>query len=321
MKRPLGNEEILSLIEGGIKNKNLSHAYILCAPNGGGKKTLAEYIATAALCLEQGGAPCGKCRGCAMMSAHGHPDCERIIPSGEKNKSIKIDQIREAKEVCYIKPAVSSRRVFIIENAEAMTAEAQNALLKILEEPPEGMLFLLLTDSLHRLLPTVRSRCVILHLMPLTAAEIESLIPRASERAIAVSAGIAGEAIFASSADGVRMYEGAESFLRALVSRDMYQILKFRDTLSKSRENVKKQLSFILKLLRDVCAVKGGFDTQLYFCDSREIILDATNKLTKTALDNIINILQNLKTEAENNSLDLKLCAASALLLCWEEIH
>ncbi len=325
MKRPLGNAELLALFENGIKDGTLSHAYMLCAPAGSGKKTVADFAAAIALCLDGQNTPCGKCRSCAMLNAGAHPDLVRIKPDGDKVKSVKIEAIRGITDVCYIKPAVGNRRVFIIERAETITVQAQNALLKILEEPPAGTVFLLLTDSADKLLPTVRSRCVILNLSPLSDGEVESLLPKNSlvgkGQAVSFAAGVAGDALYVSTAEGSRIYADAQGFLQALMSRNMFELLKYRDKIAKSREAAQKMIEFTLKLLRDVCAVKMDEQAQIYFCGSRELVLDATNKLTKKALINIISILQNLKSEAENNSLDLKLCTASALLLCWEEIH
>ncbi len=326
MKKPLGNREILERISAEISGGTLSHAYIICAPAGGGKKTLAGYIANSVLCLEnKNGEPCGRCHACAMLNGGGHPDLTVIKPTGDKEKSIKIDDIREAKASCYIKPVVGARRVFIVENAETMRADCQNALLKILEEPPEGTLFLLLTDNVERLLPTVRSRCVALYLPPLDEENIQALLPKSTrltaEQIAAFSGGIAGDALYYSVGEGYNIYNDAVSFLETLCKSSVYEFLKYRDKIGKSRQVADRMLSCILKIFRDVCLMKEDVNAPFYFTDSREVIENAANKLTKKSLDNIINILQKLKTEAGNNAYDLKLCTMSALLLCWEEVH
>lgn len=138
----------------------IPHALLIEGNEGVGKHTLARYIAAAAVCTGQN-RPCGSCRACHLFSVGSHPDVKLITP---EKKQLSVDEVRALRQDAFLAPALSERKVYIIERCENMTAPAQNALLKILEEPPAGVIFILLTLSAEKLLPTVRSRCIILSL-------------------------------------------------------------------------------------------------------------------------------------------------------------
>ncbi len=183
---PVGNKKIAERIKAFATGK-IPHAILIEGENGIGKHTLARHIASIAVCT---GAtpPCGECRGCHLSQVGTHPDISVCSPDG---KSIKVDQIRSLRQNAYLKPTLCERKVYIIEGAETMNSAAQNALLKVLEEPPEGVIFILLALSAASMLQTVRSRCITLSLVPpqrdeaaeyissvahFTAAEIDSAL-------------------------------------------------------------------------------------------------------------------------------------------------
>lgn len=158
---PVGNKRIAERVAVFSSGK-LPHAVIIEGERGLGKHTLANHIASIAVCTGSS-VPCGQCRGCHLSYVGTHPDIIVCKPDG---KTIKVDQIREIRQNAYLSSTLCERKVYIIENAESMNAQAQNALLKVLEEPPTGVVFLLLVVAADSMLSTVRSRCITLSLVP-----------------------------------------------------------------------------------------------------------------------------------------------------------
>ncbi len=141
----------------------LSHAYILSSANPAESRQLARQIAAAAVCRRGSDVPCGSCRACRKAAANIHPDIITVtrLPDskGRPRREIVVDQVRELSADAAVLPNESERKVYIIEDADTMNVQAQNAALKLLEEPPEGVIFLLCAQNTSLLLPTVRSRC------------------------------------------------------------------------------------------------------------------------------------------------------------------
>lgn len=136
----------------------LSHAYIISGPPGSGKHALADRLAAAYVCSGAGEKPCGVCPGCKKAKGNIHPDIVRLtVPEGKR--SILVEQVRGLRADAYVRPNEAERKVFLIEEAQAMNESAQNALLKVLEDGPGYLSFLLLTENPQQLLPTIRSRC------------------------------------------------------------------------------------------------------------------------------------------------------------------
>ncbi len=168
------NEKIKAFLTAALSGGRLPHAIILEGEAGLGKHTLAEYISISALC-EENGTPCGSCRSCHLAKSGNHPDIITVAPE-DKKKNISVSQIREIRQKAFIKPHISKKRVFIIDKAETMNEQAQNALLKILEEPPASVIFILITESGAAMLPTVISRCVTYRLSVPTVLAAEEWI-------------------------------------------------------------------------------------------------------------------------------------------------
>ena len=146
----------------------LPHALLLCGHAGIGKERLARAFAESVMCQQpKAGMACGLCQGCRLAAAGSHPDMAMLAPE-EGSKAIKIDQVRELVEFCARTPQFGGYRVVVVFPAEAMNRNAQNALLKTLEEPGSNTLLLLVSHQPGRLLPTVRSRCQ-QRLLPLPA--------------------------------------------------------------------------------------------------------------------------------------------------------
>ncbi|MBQ9965421.1 MAG: DNA polymerase III subunit delta' [Clostridia bacterium] len=158
----IGNKRVEEAVLSAISANRIPHAIIIEGEGGLGKHTLAAFIAKAAVC-EGEEKPCGKCSNCHLAEVGSHPDI--ITVAAEKGKkSITIDAVREMRSDAYVKPHKAGKKVFIIDGADTLREDSQNALLKVLEEPPADIVFLLIAESKNRLLTTIISRCVILSL-------------------------------------------------------------------------------------------------------------------------------------------------------------
>lgn len=170
----LGNERLKENLAAAVKNNRISHFYLISGPEGAGKKTLARLLAAAALCRGHD-KPCLTCSSCRKVMEDNHPDFITVSDPEHKNVAVKI--IRQFRDDVFIRPNESDRKVY--QFPQEMGMEGQNALLKILEEPPSYGVFLLLSDNPEKLLPTVRSRCVELKLLPLPQNQLKQALLKA----------------------------------------------------------------------------------------------------------------------------------------------
>ena len=158
----LGNDRLKKNLAESLAKKHISHFYLISGPEGSGKHTLAGLLAEAILC-EGSRKPCGSCPHCRKLRSGNHPDFITVEDPEHKNVAVKI--VREIREDMFIRPNEAAYKIYMF--PQELGLEGQNALLKILEEPPEYGVFLLLTDNPDKLLPTVRSRCTELKMQSL----------------------------------------------------------------------------------------------------------------------------------------------------------
>lgn len=158
----VGNETLKKKI-----TSNLSHAYLISGAKGSGRSILIKHLSQLAQCSSGGREPCGECNHCRKVEAGIHPD---VLFYGEE-KPLLVEQVRQLRKSCFIRPNEGKRKVYIIYQADALNTSGQNALLKILEEPPAYGLFLLVTEESVAVLETIRSRCQQLQLFPVLKAE------------------------------------------------------------------------------------------------------------------------------------------------------
>lgn len=194
----IGHKEIIRALNAAIDGAKIGHAYLFTGPAGIGKKTLAKAFALRLLCHDQTANPNCECPGCVRTRMDNHPDLITILPSGN---SIKIEQLRQLQHNLFYRPLLGERKVCFFPDAELLTEAAANSFLKTLEDPPPGVVFLFTAVRSDLILPTIRSRCQVYQLFPVTNAEItEALVKRginpfeASERA-RLSRGLPGNAL------------------------------------------------------------------------------------------------------------------------------
>ena len=218
----LGNQRLKENLRVSVGRGRVSHFYLISGPDGSGKHTLARLLSAALLCRGED-KPCGNCPACRKVLADTHPDCITVTDPEHKNVAVKI--VRDARADMYVMPNEGQRKIYIF--PQEMGIEGQNALLKVLEEPPEYGVFILLSDNPEKLLPTVRSRCTELSLLALPEAVMESALkkdfPDADAQSIAAAISRSGGYLGQAKAlleNGAGASKQTEDFVRAFATRD-----------------------------------------------------------------------------------------------------
>lgn len=163
-KEIIGQEAAKQLLQSGLRQNRISHAYIFSGPPGSGQKEMAMAFVQALFCTKGGDDACGECLECRKVLHGNHPDLHQIAPDGA---TIKIDQIRDLQRIFSYRSESGNPKAYIIDHADKMTVQAANSLLKFLEEPPSPAVALLLSDNGRALLPTIQSRAQLVPFLPL----------------------------------------------------------------------------------------------------------------------------------------------------------
>lgn len=175
----IGQEQVKQLLIESIQTGRIGHAYMFCGPEGIGRKTMAECFAEALLCSSGGVVPCGQCQGCVLLKSGTNPDVIHIRKQ-EGKASVGVEEVRLVQEEISTAPQFGKYKVLIFENAEKMTVQAQNALLKTLEEPPPYIVMILISSNNSQILDTVKSRSVKVDFKRYTNSEIMEAYKRKS---------------------------------------------------------------------------------------------------------------------------------------------
>ena len=224
----LGNGRIKQNLSAAAAKNRFAHFYLISGPKGSGKHTLANLLASALMC-ESAPRPCGQCPACRKMTAGVHPDFITVVDPEHKNVAVRI--IREARESIFVRPNEGIRKIYLF--PQEMGIEGQNALLKILEEPPSYGVFIILSDNPEKLLPTVRSRCTELALTAVDPGELRPWLaarfPNASgedlDAAIRRSGGYAGQALEILETGAAQPPE-VEAFVHSFAARDAMGLVR-----------------------------------------------------------------------------------------------
>ena len=269
-----GQERAVAALERALREGRVAHAYLFVGPEGVGKRTLALKLAQALNC-EGTERPCGECAPCRRIAGGLHADVQTVAvePSeeGPQHKAISVGQVRDVERAVALNPFEGRWRVVIIDPADAMTTEAQNAFLKTLEEPPPHVVFVMVTARPERLLPTIRSRCRRLdfRLLPATAVEealrAEGAEPDRASLLARLSRGRVGWAL-AMARDPAQMERRREALAsgRALAAMSVAERFDLAERLAndfrRDREPVLSLLGDWLEWWRDVLLVQSGAD-------------------------------------------------------------
>ncbi len=328
----IGNQHIRDGIQRALKNNSLPHAYIFHGPEGVGKRTLALMLAKSLNCLNLKDDCCDECNSCYKIDNGLHPDVRLLLPGGKV--SISIEQMRgEIRRTVYLKPMEGRKRVYIIDEAEKMTAEAANSLLKTLEEPPSAAILILLTTSYFSLLPTIRSRCQALRFSSIRREELKNFLGKkygySEEKASYISELSEGSLGIASTMDPKRMADQQKrmvSLAAQLLEGDNLKVVLDEASRFVREKGEKRELDEMeAKLLnlggvfRDLMVLSSGGDRNLLINRGGEEELERlVNKVDKEeALQIVEEIYQTLAALRRNANPKLQ---AEALFLHINQI-
>ncbi len=209
----IGQSALAARLRSALQQGRIAHAVIFAGPSGSGKRSVASIFARALLCGSTGSKPCNECPSCRKALVGNHADLHVVKPA-EEGKSLGVDDARGLQRLIDVKPYEGGRAVVIIESAHEMTTQAQNALLKTLEEPPGHVVLILLAETLSPLLPTILSRCVVYKMGRLTLSQM---------REVMLSRGCADDE---RTNHAIAMADGRPGMALALLADDAYWLLK-----------------------------------------------------------------------------------------------
>ena len=309
----VGNNKIKESLKNAVKSNNVSHSYLFVGKAGVGKKIFAKDLAKKVMCLgSNGGAQNNgvknnevqnnnvandnleldfdNCDSCIKFDANSNPDFSIIVPDG---KSIKIEQIRDLQARILEKPISSNKKVYIIDNADTMTEESQNCLLKTLEEPPEYAMIILIASNENRMLQTIKSRCVIIRFEDLTNEEISQILHTNDQDIIRLCEGSVAKAETIS--EKREMFAQLKIIADYLSKNILIDVLNNSDLLYSSKDDIMTLLDFL---------------NIIFFEKAKENI-----KYSKA-----INIIEKTKKKImANNNYDM--CIDYMLMHIWEGLH
>ncbi len=260
----IGQEQIVGHMKSAVREGKVSHAYIIAGEKGSGKKMLANTFAMTIQCEEGGTEPCGMCRSCKQALSGNNPDIRYI--THEKPNVISVDEIRvQLNSDIAIKPYSRSRKIYIIDEAEKMNVQAQNAMLKTIEEPPEYAVIILLVTNPGIMLQTILSRCILLNIRAVDRKKMIRLLTDKygaseymAELAADFSDGNVGKAIeFAASEDFSTLKAGVIRALEKLDSADAGELYRIAKEWSDDKVNLNERLSLAEMWYRDLLVVKS----------------------------------------------------------------
>ncbi|MBR6427455.1 MAG: DNA polymerase III subunit [Clostridia bacterium] len=325
-----GNKKIKTILSGFAGKRRFPSSLIISGPSGSGKKTVAGYIAMTLGCETKGTEPCGVCSSCRKIAENSSPD---VVSLGleDGKKTITVDDIRGLRSDAFIAPNELDCKVYIIRNADKMLASAQNCLLKIFEEPPESVYFLLLCENSSSLLPTVRSRAPELRMEVFSdeelkkivvsenpaAAEMESANPKKLTSLVRRSCGCVGRIRALLDGDDENDSTSEAGDLTKMLCQDSFPdfMVKMQEYCS-TRESASSVIAGMMAALRDIITCKRnreGAELMFYADRSDAAAMGGTVSL-RTAL-NMFDMLSGCLDELENTNVNV---SSSVTALCAE---
>ncbi len=334
----IGNEKLLSRLTRDIRDNNLSHAYILDGKPGSGRHLLARHVAAAIACHHRPGRrshaedagqmgffddepalpldpntpiPCGACEGCRKVLENICPDLHVIGREGKA--TLGVDAVRRIRENVHLAPGDLDTKIYVIEDAETMTPQAQNALLLTLEEPPPYVLFLLLCNGTENLLETIRSRAPVLHTSPLSDEDIRACLARHSrslpkvelEALLVCADGCAGQALTLSDPKAMKsiMHQRAlvDTFMEGCAHRMSGATTSAIHQFGSKRDEVVGLLSLISLAIRDLLLLKKTEASALKYYTDREAAVELSSVFTSRSLLSLYQAISRAQDELSRN--------------------
>lgn len=325
-KDVLGNQRVKNILRKSLQKNRLPHSMLFVGPEGVGKKDTALVAAKAINCLKRGDDACGTCSSCEAITRGNFPDVMIISPL---KQVIKIEKMRDLKQTAYLKPMIGKRRVFIVEEAEKMTVEAANSLLKVLEEPPRLCHIFLLTANPYLILPTIKSRCHALTFSRVSMEDVQKVLAENGydqDQAKIISLLVRGNLRQAKELDWAdvqsRRQDAWELFLSFITGQRAAAVLQ---ALTSPRRSLKQDLDQVLEILaslfRDLILLKEGGDPRLLMNpDYRKDLLKVSRSLPlEKALDGLGRVDEGLSGLKRNLNANLLMTSMSASFV--EQCH
>ena len=292
----LGNEMVKDHFKKAIQNHKISHAYILTGEAGMGRKSIANAFAMTLLCEKGGSEPCMTCHSCKQVMSGNHPDL--IYVKHEKPASIGVDDVREQiNDTIMIRPYSSYYKIYIVDEAEKMTVQAQNALLKTIEEPPSYAVIILITTNQEAFLPTILSRCVQMKLKPLKDFTIKSYLTenlhipeKDADICAAFARGNLGKAIHLASSDEFKeLFQKVMVLVKNVGTMDISMLLDCIREMKEQNFDIGEVLDLMQLWYRDVLMFKVTKDMNLLiFKDEYKMINETGEKVDYAGLEAIL---------------------------------
>ncbi len=305
----VGQEAIKGHLMAAIEQDKISHAYIICGERYSGKEFIAKIFAAAMLCDGEGEKPCGKCHSCVQAFSDNNPDIIKVVH--EKPNVISVDDIRsQVNSTVYVKPYADKRKIYIINEAEKMNPQAQNALLKTLEEPPEYVVIILLTSNMDELLPTILSRCVLLSMRPVRDRDVRKFLMEEehipdykADVCVAFARGNVGKAkLLARNDDFDNIRNDAVKLMKHIREMDVSELTAAVKKSVDYKLAINDFLDIITVWYRDVLLFKATADANnLIFRDEIQYIKKAADVSTYKDLQDIIDALEKAKQRLDSN--------------------
>lgn len=321
----VGQEKIVLYMKNAINLGKISHAYILNGEKGMGKKTIAKLFSMTLQCEKGKDEPCMQCHSCKQAISNNHPDIKWI--THEKPSTIAVDEIREQiNSDIAIKPYSSKYKIYIMDEAQKMNVQAQNALLKTIEEPPVYGIIILLTDNKDSFLQTILSRCVSLEMRPIASDSIvkylreEEKIPDYQAKMIVnFAGGNLGRAIrLASMEEFSELKDMIIRHLMAISEASATDISNYVKEAAVYKDNISEYIDLVVAWFRDVLIYKASKDiNQLIFKDNISLIEKYSIKISYNGINRIFEAADKVGLRLRANvNFDLTI---ELLLLCIRE--
>ncbi|MBQ3899606.1 MAG: DNA polymerase III subunit delta' [Lachnospiraceae bacterium] len=305
----VGQDQIKNHLKTAIKMKKVSHAYIISGERASGKEFIAGIFAQALLCEKGGDEPCGECHSCKQAASKSHPDIKYI--THEKPASIGVDDIRQQiSEDVAIKPYSSEYKIYIVSEAEKMTVQAQNAILKTLEEPPAYVVIMLLTTNSESFLQTIRSRCVELDMKPVQNKLLKQYLMEELEIpdykadvCVAFAQGNVGKAReMAMSDDFTAVQNATLNLVKSVRDMDLSDAVAGIKAMSEYKVDPGDYLDIIAIWYRDVLLFKATGETdQLIFREELSTIRRVAQRSSYEGIEDVLEALRKARIRLSAN--------------------
>ncbi len=305
----IGQEQIKEHLQNALQTGKISHAYLINGEKASGKEFIAKVFAMALQCEKKGKEPCQECHSCKQALSGSHPDIIKVIH--EKPGTISVDDIRlQINDDVEIKPYSGPYKVYLLEDAENMTVQAQNALLKTLEEPPAYAVIILMTSNISALLPTVLSRCVVLNMKPVPDSKIKKYLMEQlqvtdykAEVCVAFARGNVGKAkALATSEEFEKVKAEALALLKYIQELDLAEIVTDIRKISEYKLDVNDYLDIMAIWYRDVLLFKATKDVNsLVFKEELQAIRNVAGRSSYEGIEKVISALDKAKSRLNAN--------------------